>query len=164
MVVHGSDTAENADLALHVLNLVVKSLPDQSLVIVLATEDVPVRGNLLQLLVHDVVAQLTFALHCINLLLQRVSFLVVTACALLDFFQLFEKSFLLAFELLMFLLRLSESFFSLHESLLRLLLQLLLELFVLFEDPFFDDRLGELGLVLGLAVQEGHLVQGLVPP
>ena len=97
-----------------------QALPDQRLVVVLAAEDVSIHRDLRQLLIHDIITHLTLPLHRINLLLQRVPLLVVTACTLLHLFQLLEKPFFLTFQFLMLLLGLTEGFFSLHETLLGL--------------------------------------------
>ena len=63
MTVHGPHPAEDTNLAFHILNRIVQSLPNQCFVIILAAQDVPFNRDFLQLFVHHVVAKLAFFLH-----------------------------------------------------------------------------------------------------
>ena len=163
MLVHGPHATENTNLALHVLDLVMKALANESFIVVFAAQDVLLQLQLLHLPSHQLLSQLALFLNRSKLFSQVLALLLQPTFSLLILTQLFRDPFLLPLYFFEFLFTASDDVLALIEALLGLLLELFLEAVVLLEYFLLDLRLGQLRhVVLGALRVEQTTAWGIV--
>ena len=148
MPTHGPDSTEDSNLSLHVLDGIMQPLPNQCLIVILASQNIPLKFQLLDLLTHELLTEFGLFLKSIQLFVQLLSLLLHPTFSLLMLSKFLSDSLLLSLDVFKFLLTAPNNVLSFTEALLRLLLEFLLKLIILLEDLLLNLRLSELGLVL----------------
>jgi len=100
MIIHGPYPAEDTNLALHIFNLIVQSLPNQRLHFELAAQVISFKRYFLKLFIHHIVAKLALFLNQLKLLSQFYALLLKIALVFFKLFKFLGHSLLLALYLL----------------------------------------------------------------